>query len=157
ILAIALAVMSYKLNRPLIQLVSTVLYVSALVLAYDNWADPRDLTTPLSALPFAAVSILLLVRGFRSSSRAASATREASAAGQSVAFDCERRDPAGGDLLPAGAEFANGIGGDDLDLLLAELGAAGGHLVLEREAFGQEPVEDLFLGDVGDLLALDVD
>ncbi len=64
---------------------------------------------------------------------------------------------AGFDFGVAGAEFADGIRGEDVDDFFAELGFSTDDLVLEFAGFGEERFENLFFGDVGDFLSLYVD
>jgi hypothetical protein len=66
-------------------------------------------------------------------------------------------DESGGDFFPAGAGLADGIWGDDVNDFFAEFGFATSDLVLETQTFFEEFGEDLFFGDVGDFLTLDVD
>jgi hypothetical protein len=61
------------------------------------------------------------------------------------------------DFFPAGAEFTEGVGGEDIDLFFAEVGFAAFYFFFELAAFDEEAFEDLFFGDVGGAFALDVD
>ncbi len=71
--------------------------------------------------------------------------------------DGEFLDLSGGDLLDAAAQLADGIGGDDPDVLVAKFRVPSPHAVLEVATFRQQPVENLILGNIGDALALNVD
>src|SRR5579872_1519229 len=61
------------------------------------------------------------------------------------------------DFFPATAQFADGVGGKDVDFLFAELGFAPFYFLLELAAFDQEPLKNFFFGNIGDAFALHID
>src|SRR5215469_9899494 len=69
----------------------------------------------------------------------------------------QRRPALLADFFPAAAEFSDGVGGLDVDLLIFESCLTTLHLGGEDADFLEQPIEDLVFGDGGDLLALDVD